>query len=206
MLTVGITGGSGCGKGYVARLLEKSGIKTLDTDAGSRIVYAPGQACYSELVERFGEGILDPEGNIDRKRLFTLTFEDTGAYAELNRIAHFHILNYCREWLKQRAEAGNKVACIDAPLLYESGFDKECGIVVAVSADRETRLRRIIERDGISREDAALRLLRQKDDEFYTERADYVIYNGAQDSDTVIGQVEQLGEILNETAELLGRY
>ena len=83
------------------------------------------------------------------------------------------------------------MAVIDAPQLYESGFDAQCAYVIAVIADKEIRIKRIMERDGISREQAERRIDAQRNDEFFESRADFVIYNN--------GSVNMLREQVAET-------
>lgn len=177
MKVIGLTGGSGSGKGYVSKLFETAGVPVLDTDRVSRQVTSPGSQCLAELVRRFGSGILLPDGSLDRRGLAALAFADPESTAALNAITHRHILAYARDWLGRRRAEGYAAAIIDAPLLYESGFDAECDAVVAVVADRELRIARILARDAITRVQAELRLSRQHDDEFFRAHADFVIEN-----------------------------
>lgn len=179
MLTIGLTGGSGAGKGAVCEILGELGVPTVDTDAVYREVAVPGSECLSELTAAFGGEILTDGGELDRRRLASLVFSDpTGERLHtLNRITHKYILDECRRRLAWLTECGREAAVVDAPQLYESGFHECCDAVVAVVADRELRLRRIMERDGVSREYAEERIAAQHDDDFFTRRADYVIEN-----------------------------
>lgn len=191
MKVIGLTGGSGSGKGYVSKLFEAAGVPALDTDMVSRIVTAPGSPCLAELTERFGESILLPGGKLDRRRLAEIAFADPKLTGALNSITHRHILAYCRDWLEQRRKEGYAAAIIDAPLLYESGFDAECDAVVAVVADRELRIARIMARDGITRAQAEQRLARQHDDGFFRAHADFVIENNYTESNPDCGSLER---------------
>ncbi len=181
MLVIGLTGPSGSGKGLVARFLAKESIPSLDTDAVYHELISRPSACTEELKEHFGDTILEESGGVDRQRLASLVFGDETEKKEslllLNRITHRYVLEACRHWLSTQEKEGKRAAVIDAPLLYESGFDRECDLVIAVIASRQTRLARIMLRDGLTSEAAERRLSSQPRDEFYTEKADFVIRN-----------------------------
>lgn len=198
MIKVGLTGGTGSGKGYVCNLFEKFGIKSLDTDMVSHLVYNRGEACYNELVCYFGNAILDPDKNIDRKRLFDIAFASEEKYKKLSEIAYKHILLYCDAWLDKRMADGDSIAIIDAPMLFESGYDQKCDIIIAVVSDMETQIERVIKRDGISREAALKRLEKQTKNEERIEKSDIIIYNGKDDRDTLNDQIEKAVELLKK--------
>lgn len=191
MKIIGLTGGSGSGKGYVSGLFEAAGVPVLDTDRVSRLVCAPGSPCTAELAERFGSGIILPDGSLDRRGLAQIAFANPESTAALNAITHRHILAYARDWLDQKRAEGCAAAIIDAPQLYESGFDAECDAVIAVAADRELRISRILARDGITREQAELRLSRQHDDDFFRAHADYIIENNYDERNPDNGALER---------------
>ncbi len=179
MLIVGLTGSTGSGKGYVSKILQEAGIPCLDTDRVCREVYRKDEPCYRDLVAFFGEGILAPNGEIDRRALFQVAFPDKEKYEKLNSIAFYHIMKVTERWLAERRKQGEPIAVIDAPMLFESGFDKLCHKVVCVIADRKTQIRRVMVRDEISEEIAARRLARQKQNAYYQSRSDYVLDNSA---------------------------
>ncbi len=189
MLVIGITGGTGSGKGFVCRLFEKLGINSIDTDQTSRQVCGAGMPCLIELAQTFGNDILNPDGSLNRKKLASIAFSDKQKHLILNKITHFHILNEVRNRLNIERENGKAAAIVDAPLLYESGFDKECDVIIAVTADESIRIKRIIERDNISIDEIKQRLSKQGDDSFYTQKANYVITNNGS-ADDLQKQVE----------------
>ena len=180
MTVIGLTGGSGVGKGYVCQKFLNLGIPSIDTDKTARTVCEPGKPCLNELVSYFGNVILAPDGTLDRRKLAEIAFSDSEKHSVLNKITHFHILNEVRLWLKLQSEKGCIAAIVDAPLLRESGFDKECDVIVAVIANRDIRIKRILMRDGITEDQALLRLSKQHEDHFYTEKADHVIVNNGE--------------------------
>jgi len=190
MLRIGLTGGSGSGKGFVSAIFAKEGIPSLDTDRLSREVTAKGSACLKELVSALGEEILTEDGSLDRRKTAAITFADSEKYKVLNRITHHYILAECRRWLDEREQAGCLAAIVDAPLLIESGLHTEMDEVGAVQAPLDVRIERLKQRDGLDEKAIALRLSRQKDDSFYAANADFVIVNDG-DSDAVIRQVKE---------------
>ena len=177
MLKVGLTGMSGSGKGYISELLVKSGVPCLDTDLVSRQVCGAGMPCTEELRDRYGVGIIRADGSLDRAALREIVFSDPKALSDLNAITHKHILARCREWLSGWEKQGILAAVIDAPQLYESGFDSECDLVIAVTAPRAKCIKRILERDGVDEATAEKRLDAQHGEDFFRKRADIVIEN-----------------------------
>ncbi len=177
MIVIGLTGGTGAGKGCVCQKFLQYNINSLDTDWVSREVCSKGTPCLNELVKTFGNTILNDDGTLNRKRLGSIVFSDREKLNILNSISHRYILDYARNWLDGQKADSKIAAIIDAPLLYESGFDKECDVIIAVISDKEARTKRIMSRDSISLDDANKRLNNQGDDSFYTQKADYVITN-----------------------------
>lgn len=196
MLVVGITGSSGSGKGYVCDIFISSGIPCLDTDKVCRAVYMKGHPCYEDLLSEFGEDILSEDGEIDRKTLFKIAFNDEHKYSRLNSIAFLHILKETKKWLKEREDEDHEIVVIDAPMLYESGFDDLCDKVICVISDRATQIQRIMTRDGITQHDASLRLDRQNPNIYYTSRAHHVIDNS----------VKNEINVYHDTRKLIGNF
>ena len=180
---IGLTGGTGAGKGAVSGLLEELGIPCLDTDKVSRAVCEKGMPCLAALAAAFGGDILDEDGALKRKDLAALVFGEPDEIKKqekldtLNTITHKYILDTCRTWLCEQRAAGKAAAVIDAPQLFESGFDRECTYILGVTAETETRIARVMSRDGISREAAEQRIAAQHDDAFFAARCDAVLAN-----------------------------
>ena len=184
MLTIGLTGPSGAGKGTVASLFAAHGVPSIDTDKVYHDLLIPPSACLDELSARFGTGILTPDGMLNRGALAAIVFaEGHGTdLADLNTITHRHILAKTREMLAAYAAQRVPAVLVDAPQLFESGFDAECGFILSVLAPYETRLTRIMARDGLEEARAKARLDASHSDGFFRERSDAVIYNdGAMD-------------------------
>ncbi len=193
MLIIGLTGPSGAGKGFVAACFSRYGIPSIDTDAVYHELLKPPSVCLDELTARFGQGILAPGGTLDRAALAALVFapDCETALNDLNRITHRHVLAEVRRTCATLSATGTPAVLVDAPQLFESGFDAECDRVLAVLAPRDLRLARIMARDGLDRDRAEARLHAQHADDFFRARADAVILNDG-DAAAVDSEVRQL--------------
>ncbi len=177
MIVIGLTGNSGSGKSCVCQNFLKYNINSIDTDKTAREVCNKGKPCLNELVNFFGNTILNPDGTLNRKALAAIAFSDKQKHYALNSITHKYILSEVRLWLDTQKHEKRIAAIVDAPLLFESGFAKECDVIIAVTAKKDIRINRILERDDITVDAAELRLSKQGDDTFYTHKANYVIEN-----------------------------
>jgi len=207
-MLVGLCGRSGSGKGYVSEIFAKYGIPSVDTDAVYRSMTAPADVlspCMKELSEAFGDGVVNADNSLNRPAMRSLVFQgDRDALDTLNRITHRHILAETERIAKTYAEEGSPIVLIDAPLLYESGFDKRCQKVIAVVASDEKSVLRIMRRDGIDREAALARLKTQKTIAELTEKVDYVIENSG-DGESMMIQIEKTVEALRALAQEYGK-
>ena len=179
-MVIGLCGGSGSGKGAVSFELTKYNALHIDTDNLYHNMTSAPSECLRELVLNFGEGILSDGGSLNRRALSDIVFSGNDSREKLkalNQITHKHILNKVREIISDENNKEYSFFIVDAPLLFESGFDKECDLIIAVVCDKETRIQRIIERDKISYERAKGRIDSQIDDEELKNKADIVIEN-----------------------------
>lgn len=183
---IGLCGRSGAGKSFVSRLFGRLDIPSVDTDAVYReMTSAPADGklsdCMRELVSEFGEGILADDKSLDRRALAAVVFGDGGKekLGRLNEITHKYILGETEKRIERFAEDGAWAVIVDAPLLFESGFDKKCDYIVAASAPENVLLKRIVARDSINTEAAMRRLAAQIADGDVRRRADFVIETDA---------------------------
>ncbi len=185
MLMIGLTGPSGAGKGMVAKAFAPYGIPSIDTDKVYHDLLIPPSPCLDELVENFGRGILNPDGSLCRPALSAIVFAQGHEQdlLNLNTITHKYVLAVTRDICKDLESHGYPAVLVDAPLLFESGFDRECDMTLAVLADPDIRLCRIMARDMLSLAQAKARLAAQKPDDFYTSRATHIMYNNGDLSD-----------------------
>lgn len=172
---VAITGGLGCGKSEVVRLLRADGVPVLDADEVAREVVRPGGEALRQIAARFGAAVLLPDGSLDRRRLAQIVFADAEARAALNAIVHPAVRASMRAWVVQQRAAGRP--CAGAiPLLYEVGAESEWDSVVCVAAADDISGARLRARGWddaeIARRRAAQWRLEEK-----MQRADSVIEN-----------------------------
>lgn len=195
MKIIGLAGGSGSGKTTVCELFSKIGYACINTDEIYHALISKPSPCLLELVTEFGEEILNPDGSLNRRRLGSIVFESDSdeKLKKLNKIAHFHILKEAEDIIAKLPEETFFGVLVDAPLLFESGFDRKCDVVISVIADEKTRIERITARDGISPENAKLRIKKQLSNEVLREKSDYTIVNDG-DIDALTKSVNLLSE------------
>jgi dephospho-CoA kinase len=190
VLLVGLTGGIGSGKSTVAALLARRGAVVVDADAVARSVVEPGTTALAGLVERFGEGVLGPDGALDRPKLAELAFADEKSRKDLEAITHPAINT---EFLRQMQEApADAIVVCDVPLLAESEQARARGypVIIVVEASLDLRCDRL-EARGVPRDDAARRIAAQASDEERRAIATHVIDNTG-DLDALERQVDDL--------------
>lgn len=190
MLLIGLTGPTGSGKGAFCRILsEKYAVPSVDADAVYHELLVPPSPCLDLLTDVFGKEIVNEDGSLNRKALAEIVFSPADRAVrearinELNAITHHFVLDRADEILRGMEVDRIPVAVFDAPALYESGADRWCGLLVTVTADKETRIRRIIERDGLTRDAAEKRVRGQHPDEFYAQKADAVLCNNGTEAE-----------------------
>lgn len=164
--------------------LEKLGVPTIDADILAREAVAPGTPGLDAVVRRFGAGVIEPAGTLDRHRLGEIVFADPQARKDLEAIIHPAVREATERFFASLDPARHPFAVADIPLLYEVGRDKDFDAVVVVAVDPETQLARVMKRDGLSEAEARLRLAAQLPIDEKVKRADYVIRTGGTFDDT----------------------
>lgn len=183
---IGLTGGIGSGKSTVAKMLVECGAVLIDADAIARKLMEPGQEVLAVTVRTFGEGILTPDGLLDRAALAALVFANEDAREKLNAIVHPAVRAEA-ERLREVAvqERGQGVVIVeDIPLLTESGQAADFDGVIVVETQLEERLRRLIQVRGMSETDARARIDAQASDEQRRAIATWVIDNSGSEEHT----------------------
>ncbi|MBQ7476495.1 MAG: dephospho-CoA kinase [Selenomonadaceae bacterium] len=177
MYVVGVTGGIASGKSAVGHELEKLGAKILDVDKITRELLKSGGELFNAYVRHFGEIILDADGNLNKKVVADIIFNDETARRWVNSVAHPMLLKRTRDFLADCAAQGISLVVLEVPLLYEVGWEFLVDEVWAVYVDKETQISRLMKRDGITAEQARGRIDSQMSSKEIAERADVVICN-----------------------------
>ena len=178
MLTVGLTGGIGSGKSEVSRRLRQMGAVVIDADAVAREVVEPGTPGLARVVEEFGDGVLRPDGSLDREGLGRIVFGDPARLARLNAIVHPLVgERIAQQMADVERDSPDGVVVYDVPLLVENNLQDGYDVVLVVAALPQTQLRRLVEQRGMTDEDAQARIAAQAPLEAKLAVADIVIDN-----------------------------
>ena len=170
-MIIGITGGTGCGKTTLLQTIAERGGLILDCDAIYHELLTRDEVLLSAIEARF-PGTVE-NGQLQRKKLGAIVFTDEKALLDLNKITHSAI----RAEVCRRLEAGPRLAAIDAIALFEGGLAELCDVTVAVTAPLETRIQRLMQRDGICESYARSRIAAQHDEGWFRQRCDHVLEN-----------------------------
>ncbi|WP_101844594.1 dephospho-CoA kinase [Halobacillus sp. Marseille-P3879] len=193
-LVIGLTGSIATGKSTVSRMFKEFHIPVVDADVISREVVEKDKPAYKQIVDYFGEQVLNDDLTLNRQQLGSLVFKDKKMRAKLNEIVHPEVR---KQMLKQRdgfLNKGEEAVVLDIPLLFESRLTHFVDKTLVIYVDKETQLKRLMKRDGSTREEALNRIRSQLSIEEKAEKADKVIDN----SQTVESSFEQLKKILTE--------
>ena len=188
IVSAGLTGGLASGKSTVAAIFRSLGAFHIDADVIAHELIAPGGNAHWTVVERFGAGILRPDGSIDRKALAAIVFADPRALADLNAIVHPRVRDEVARLVAVHAEgkSPSPVAIVDAPLLVESGIHRDLDALIVVACSPATQVARAVARGGMSEAEATARIAAQAPLAQKVSAADYVI-----DTDTTMDETER---------------
>ena len=186
---IGLTGPTGSGKSSAALIAKNFDIKVIDCDKLARKAVKKGSPGLNDLIAAFSKGILKKDGTLNRRELAKRAFSSNDSTELLNKTLLPHIAELVK------SELTDKTILLDAPTLFESGLDSICDVTVAVLANREDRIKRIMDRDKLSLENALLRINAGKDDNYYIDRADFVVYNN-----------REISRYINEISNIFHKY
>lgn len=179
MFILGVTGGIACGKSSVSRDIAKYGARVIGADQLAHDLSEPGQAIYNAYVERYGEMILFDNGNLDRRAVADIIFEDKAERRWADETIHPIILNQVRDQLELYQSRGVRLTVLDVPLLFEAGWDAMVDEVWVVWLNPHRQLTRLMYRNRLNETDALARINAQMDIFDKRELADEVINNAA---------------------------
>ena len=190
MNIIGLTGGIGSGKSTAAQILAEFGAKVIDADKVAHEVFNPGTEGLQKVVEIFGEGVLNSKGEIDRKKLGEIVFNDPSALATLNGIIHPRAYDLTRSRLEEFRSQGIEVVVLEVILLVEAGWDHLADEIWVTVAKEDTVVKRLQESRGLTKDEILTRIRAQTPNEKRVKHADVVIEND--------GSYEELEAKLNE--------
>ncbi len=190
-MVIGLTGGIASGKSTVSAKLRELGAAVIDVDVLARDVVVKGETAYNRIVQCFGEGILLPGREINRRKLGNIVFSDKSKLSLLNSITHPEIIKRVKEKIREMKEAGENVIVVDAAILIEMGLHKFTDSVWVVTVDRETQIKRLTERDEFNYKDSENRINSQFTNDVRKKYADVIIDNN--ESIEIVGKkIEEL--------------
>jgi dephospho-CoA kinase len=186
MLKAALTGGIATGKSYVRGRLAALGVPTLDADLLARDAVARGTPGFRAVADRFGPGVVRPDGTLDRARLAAIVFTDDAARRDLEAIVHPAVYAAIEAWLASLSAQvpAPPVAVADVPLLFETGRAGAFDAVIVAACAPALQVARIMARDGLTETEARRRLAAQWPIEEKVRRADFVIETGGSFDET----------------------
>jgi len=193
-LVIGLTGGIASGKSTVSQMIKEKGIRVVDADIIAKEAVSKGSAALHQIVQTFGEEVLQPNGELNRQQLGAIIFSDEEKRKKLNAIVHPEVR---KEMLKQRDEGvSNQEAFVvlDIPLLFESKLEGLVDRIIVVYTTPDLQLSRLMNRNDLSEEEALNRIHSQQPLEEKCQKADRVIEN----TKDLAYMRKQLENILNE--------
>jgi dephospho-CoA kinase len=194
MKRVGLTGGIATGKTVVGAEFERLGVPTIDADVVARDVVAPGTPALALILARFGPGVLDADGALDRRKLGSIVFADEAARHDLEQIVHPAVKAAIDLWLDSMSATHN-VAVAVIPLLYETGRERDFDVVITTACSPDEQLRRVMTRDSLNELQAKQRIVAQLSTEEKVRRADYAIWTDGTYENTKRQVVETLEQL-----------
>ena len=193
MKIVGVTGGIGSGKSVVCRIFEQLNIPVYEADAEAKMLYEKYPELKQSIRELISEEAIDKNGNINRKKLAEIVFNDDVKLASLNKLVHPIVKWDFENWID--SHKGFPYLIKEAAILFESGANKQCDLVIAVISPLELRIERIRQRDKKTKAEIEKIIATQLSDEELIKRSDFVIYND--ERQMLVPQVLKIhGEIL----------
>ena len=181
MIIIGVTGNSGAGKTTISTIIKNnSKALVIDADLLAKSLLKPGTEYYDKTIELFGKKILMPKpsknkGKIDKAAFSKILFSDDKKREKMNALTFKYVGQEIKKIILENKD--REIIVIDAPLLYEGGFEKICNYVIAVVAEEKTKIKRIMQRDKIHPNQASQRISTQKNEDFYKEHANFIIEN-----------------------------
>ncbi|NWQ42972.1 dephospho-CoA kinase [Bacillus sp. EB106-08-02-XG196] len=191
-LVIGLTGGIASGKSTVSNMIKEMAITVIDADVEARLAVEKGEPAYQKIIAEFGDDILLPSGDIDRQKLGSLIFHNAEKRQLLNGIVHPEVRKRMNNQVEAARMREEQIIVLDIPLLFESKLTYMVEKTILVYVDRDIQLKRLMERNDLSLEDAEARIKSQMPLSDKVALADAVINNNG----SITESKKQLIEIL----------
>ena len=182
---LGVTGGAGSGKSAVCERLRALGLSVILADELARRAVMPGMPAYEKIVEHFGSGVLGADGAINRQALRRQIVQDQEKKQVLESFVHPEVFRLMAEDYQAAGQNGAEVVAVEVPLLFEAGMESYFDYILTISVEPDERIRRLMARDQISREEAAALMRIQMPEAEKQKKSDYVIDNSGSLEETV---------------------
>ena len=177
MIVIGLTGGIATGKSEVARILQGLGAVIIDADQVGHQAYTPHSETWDEVVKAFGSGILQPDGNIDRRKLGAIVFSDPSRLDQLNRIMHPRMAKMVSDRIENLRESDPPAVVLEAAVLFEAGWESLVDEVWTTETPVQSAVDRLIVRNGLAEDDARKRISSQMSAQERASRSQVVVDN-----------------------------
>jgi dephospho-CoA kinase len=200
MFKIAVTGGAGSGKTFVCSRLKALGLEVISADDVAKEAVVPGSEALQKIAGIFGEKILLRDGSLNRKMLRQIITDDHIARKTLESILHHEISTLIFNNVIRMEKEGHRMVVIEVPLLFELDLQDRFDWVIVVSAHKELRIQRLMERDHISRDSAEKLINVQLQDKIKVEGADYVVWNEGSKED-LVRSVDVLFKNLSDTVK-----
>ena len=198
MLKIGITGGIGSGKTIICKVFETLGIPVFYADTVAKEIMVSDEILVNGVKEAFGSESYTAEGILNNKHIAGIVFNNTEQLAKLNKLVHPAVFRAFDNWVEQIPPSVPYILK-EAALLFESGSYKMCDQNILVVAPEETRLQRVMRRDGVTSEQVKARMDKQLADTVKIKLTDHIIYNN--ETDSLIIQVTRLHQLFLKISE-----
>lgn len=197
MKIIGLTGGIASGKSTIIKTLQCLGAIIISADQVAHAVIEPDKPAWKDIIQLFGREFLNDDLTINRIKLGALVFSNPEYLQELNKITHPRVMERFQDDLRNiKSRNPDAVVVMEIPLLYEANLDKICDEVWVVWVDRETQIKRLMQREGLDRENAIKRIDAQMSLDEKASRADRVIDNADNIQETIVTATKYFNEIL----------
>lgn len=192
MRLIGITGSIACGKTTVSREIIRRGFPVIDGDSLARELTGPGGGAMNEIQSVFGDQYVLPDGSLNRREMGRLVFSDSRARETLDRLMAPHLRTLTLRRVEEAKASGNTLCFLDMPLLFEKGYDRYCDAVWCVWLPEDLQLKRLMERDRFTREEALSRMRAVLSSDEKADRSSVIIDNSGSVEDTLLQVSDQL--------------